>query len=152
VIISGRNDRRVSHAALNSVTGQRVQVGRAQQRGPDVAAFVTTLGEHTLGEQRQEDRPLLLVWDNAPAHQTKPVQVALEASGIEVGWLPCRSPDLNPCADVWRHLKRLIAANRVYPAVAERAERAVGWLTGLSGQQVLCDAGLQSSIFDWLLT
>lgn len=147
VVISGRNERRVIHGALNVVTGAWVHVVREQQRGPDVAAFVTALGE-----QRQEGRPLLLVWDNAPAHKTKPVQAALAATGIEVAWLPFRSPELNPCEDLWRHLKRLIAANRVYPAVAQLADRAMRWLEDLSAETVRRYAGLASSKFDWLST
>lgn len=80
------------------------------------------------------------------------VQEALAAAGVTVAWLPFRSPELNPCADLWRHLKRLIAANRVYPTVDELAERAVEWLTGLTAEQTRRLAGLLSSKFAWLST
>ena len=95
---------------------------------------------------------MLLVWDHAPAHTTKPVQAALEATGIEVAWLPFRSPELNPCEALWRHLKRLITANRVYPAVAQLADRAVRWLEDLARDTVLGYAGLHSSKFSRLPT
>ncbi len=147
VVISGRNDRRVIHGALNVASGERVRVVRTRQRGPDVAALV-----EVLGQQRQADRPLLLVWDNAPAHKTKPVQAALAATEIEVAWLPFRAPELNPCEDLWRHLKRVVAANRVYSTLDDLAEHAVTWLDDLSLDTVLCYTGLGSSKFNWLPT
>jgi transposase len=147
VIISGRNERRVVHGAINIRTGQQVQVVCTTQRGPDVAAFVVRLGQ-----ERQADQPLLLIWDNAPSHKTKPVQTALATAGIEVAWLPFRSPELNPCEDLWRHLKGVVAANRVYPVVQELADRAVAWLEGLTPACVLRYAGLTSSKFHWLPT
>jgi len=150
VVISGRNGRRVIHGALNVATGERVRVVRARQQGADVAAFIAELGERRAAVQAEA--PWLLVWDNAPAHKTKAVRAALETAGIEVAWLPFRAPELNPCEDLWRHLKRVIAANRVYPSLDELAERAVTWLTDLSGETILRLAGLRSSKFNWLGT
>ena len=95
--------------------------------------------------------PWLLIWDNAPAHKPTVVQQALAAAGVTAAWLPF-SPELNPCEELWRHLKRLIAANRVYPSVDELAERAVAWLTSLTPEETLRLAGLRSSKFSWLAT
>ncbi len=147
VVISGRNDRRVIHGAVHVVTGEQVQVVRARQRGPDVAVLV-----EALGQQRGPDQPLLLVWDNAPAHKPKPVHAALAATGVEVAWLPFRAPELNPGEDLWRHLKRVVAANRVYATLDEFAEHAVGWLDGLGVDTVRRYTGLCSSKFNWLPT
>src|SRR3712207_9260851 len=51
--------------------------------------------------------------------------------------LPFRSPELNPLEDLWRSLKAVVAANRVYGSVDELAERAVDYLDGLSEGDVL---------------
>ena len=149
-MISGRNQRRVLFGAINLATAERVELVRERHQGADSAAFVAALG--TKRAATADPGPWLLIWDNAPAHKPKVVQQALGAAGISVAWLPFRSPELNPCEDLWRHLKRLIAANRVYPTVDERAERAVAWLSGLSADQTFRLAGLRSSKFSWLPT
>jgi hypothetical protein len=59
---------------------------------------------------------------------------------------------LNPLEDLWRSLKAVVAANRVYKSVDELAERAVDYLDGLSEDDVLRLSGLLSSKFNWLPT
>jgi transposase len=77
----------------------------------------------------------LLIWDNAPPHQARVARGAAEALGIEIVKLPFRSPELNPLEDLWRSLKAVVAANRVYESVEELAERA--YLDGLTEDDVL---------------
>jgi transposase len=147
VVISGRNARRVVHGALNVRTGQLVRVARARNRGADCAALIEALaGCCPVGG------PHLLVWDNAPPHHTHVARDAASAAGITIGWLPFRSPELNPCEDLWRQLKRTVAANRAYADVDEQTARAMAWLDDRSGADNLQTSGLQSSKFDWLPT
>lgn len=150
VVISGRNSRRVLFGAINIATGERVDLIRERHQGADSVAFVAALGARRAAAE--DGTPWLLLWDNAPAHKPKAVQEALAAAGVTVAWLPFRSPELNPCEDLWRHLKRLIAANRVYPTIDDLAERAVQWFTGLTAEQTLRLAGITSSKFSWLFT
>jgi len=147
VVISGRNARRVLHGAMNIVTGQMVRVIRERGRGADSAALV-----EALAKQCPAGVPHLLIWDNAPPHHTHVARDAAAAAGITIGWLPYRSPELSGCEDVWRELKRVVAANRAYATVDELAERAVGWLDDHTPQELLRIAGLRSSKFDWLPT
>jgi transposase len=146
VVITGRNARRVVHGALNVATGEVVRLVRERNRGDDVAALAAALGAVRPGVRK------LFLWDNAPPHHTKVARNTAAAAGVELAWLPFRSPELNPCEDLWRHLKRTVAANRVYPTVDELAARAVAWLDGLTGEDVRRLAGLHSSKFDWLTT
>jgi len=146
VVISGRNARRVLHGALNVRTGELVCVAREHGRGEDAAAGVAALGAC------RPAVPKLLIWDNAPPHHTRLVRQTAEAAGIVLGWLPFRSPELNPCEDLWRRLKAVVAANRAYPSVDELAARATAWLDSLAPPDVLRYAGLCSSKFDWLPT
>jgi hypothetical protein len=60
--------------------------------------------------------------------------------------------EVGPDEDLWRHLKRVVAANRVYPTVDELAARALPWLDRLPGADVRRLAGLLSGKFDWLST
>jgi transposase len=126
VVISGRNARRVVHGALNAATGELVALIRERSRQDDCAAFVEALG------RVRPHVPKLLGWDNAPPHHPKRVQATATAANIHLVFLPFRSPELMPCEDLWRLAKAVVAANRVYQAVQEQAERAVAWLTTLS--------------------
>lgn len=146
VVISGRNARRVVHGALNAGTGALVRVVRERSRADDALAFVEALGRLRPGV------PKLLVWDNAPPHKPRRVREAAAGAGIEVAFLPVRAPELNPCEDLWRQLKAVVAANRAYPSVDELAERALAWLDGLPAADILRRTGLRSSKFDWLPT
>jgi transposase len=146
VVISGRNARRVLHGLLNVASGELVHLVRDRGRGPDCAAAVEALG------QRRPDVPKLLVWDNAPPHHTHAARDAAALAGVELAWLPFRSPELNPCEDLWRHLKATVAANRTYPSVDALAERASAWLDDLEAGQILSLTGLQARKFDWLPT
>jgi transposase len=117
-----------------------------------VTASVTLGLVEALGVCCPAGVPHLLVWDNAPPHHTHAARDAAAAAGVTIGWLPFRSPELNPCEDVWREMKRVVAANRAYADVDEQATRAVAWLDERSGEENLYTSGLQSSKFDWLPT
>jgi transposase len=146
VVISGRNARRVIHGMLNVASGEVVRLVRERGRGSDCAAALAVLG------QRRPTVPKLLVWDNAPPHHTHAARAAAALAAVELAWLPFRSPELNPCEDLWRHLKTTVAANRVYDSVDTLAEHAINWLDDLEPSRVLHLAGLQSRKFDWLPT
>jgi transposase len=146
VVVSGRNARRVVCGALNAATGEFVRVVRERSRADDVAAAVEALG------RRRPAVPKLLIWDNAPPHQPTRVKAAALAAGIELAFLPFRSPELMPLEGLWRGAKAVVAANRCYPTVDEAATRAVAWLDGLTAEERLRRCGLRSSKFDWLPT
>ena len=115
VAFSGKNSRRVLHGALNIGTGQLIRVVREQGRGADSAALVAALARETA-----------------------------EAVEIAIVPLPFCSPELMPCQDVWREIKRVVAANRAYADVDELAGHAVGWLDDFTPAELLRIAGLQS--------
>ncbi len=146
VTISGRNSRRVLHGAVNVVTGEVVRVVRERNRGADSAALIAALALRTAAGAS------LLVWDNAPPHHTRLARKTAEAMGITILPLPFRSPELMPCEDVWRPMKRVVAANRAYANVDELVQRGVAWLDDCSPDGLLRIAGLHSSKFDWLPT
>ena len=146
VVISGRNAQRVIHGALNTATGELVTVVQPRSRTAEMVATVETLG------QLRPDVPKLLVWDNAPAHHPKRVATAALLAGIELAFLPFRSPELMPLEDIWRGAKAVVAANRCYASVDEAAARTVAWLQNQSGEERLRRSGLRSSKFQWLPT
>ena len=50
--------------------------------------------------------------DRASAHTAARTQMLAAALGIRFLWLPKQAPELNAMDQLWRELKRLIAANR----------------------------------------
>jgi transposase len=146
VVISGRNARRVICGALNTATGDLVRVVRERSRTADVAALVEALG------RVRPDVPKLLVWDNAPPHQPRRVRTAALVAGIELAFLPFRSPELMPLEDLWRGAKAAVAANRCYASVDEAAARTAAWLDALTNAERLRRCGLRSPKFHWLST
>lgn len=146
VVISGRNAQRVIHGALNAATGEFVALAQPRGRTAEVVAAVEALG------RLRPDVPKLLVWDNAPAHHPKRVAAAALLAGIELAFLPFRSPELMPLEDLWRGAKAIVAANRCYASVDEAAARTVAWLADQTGEDRLRRCGLRSSKFQWLPT
>src|SRR5262249_7249801 len=122
VVITGRTGRRVLHGALNPATGELVDLVSERSRQDDGIAFIQRLGHVPPAG------PKLLSWDNAPPHHPKRVRAAAEAAHISIAWLPFRSPELNPLEDLWRLLKAVVAANRVYDTGDALAHHALSWL------------------------
>ena len=146
VVISGHNGRRVLHGALNAATGAFVHLLRERSRQDDCLAFVEALG------QVRPEVPKLLIWDNAPPHHPKRVLQAAERAQITIARLPFRAPELNPCEDLWRLMKAVVAANRPATSLDDLAQRAAAWLAALSPYDRLRCSGLLSSKFQWLST
>ena len=146
VVISGRNAQRVIWGAVNVVTGELVRLGRERARKADAVAFIEQLGQLRPGVAK------LLVWDHASPHQPTGVRQAAEAAHITRSFLPFRAPELNPCEDLWRLLKGVVAANRAYVGVEDLLARALAWLDALTSTEVLRRSRLASSKFNWLPT
>jgi hypothetical protein len=64
-------------------------------------------------------------------------------------WLPKQAPELNAMDQLWRELKRLIAANRQAESTDTLAANAAAWVLGLTPQQARRKAGISSKRF-WL--
>lgn len=149
VVITGRNGRRVIHGALNAQTGELVHLGRERSRQDDCIAFIEEFGKVRPGV------PKLLIWDNAPpplSHHPKRVLAAAAQAHITIAWLPFRAPELNPLEDLWRRLKAVVAANRVYDSLPALLQHALDWLDTHLPTALLVSSGLTSSKFDWLPT
>jgi len=90
-----------------------------------------------------------VVTDAARSH-TAPRTLALAAElGIRLLWLPKQWSELNAMDQLWKELKRAIAANRQYKTVDRQADWAERFILGLSPRQALTKAGILSGSF-WL--
>ena len=144
VPITGANAKRVLFGAINVRTGHRVVLTRKQAGGADARAFFTELRRR----YRQAGRIWLLL-DRAPAHtDAKTIALAAELK-IELVWLPKQRPELNGMDQLWKELKRLMAANRQAPDIEALAEEAAAWVLSMSAREALRKAGILAPTF-WL--
>ncbi|MBO0699696.1 MAG: IS630 family transposase [Zavarzinella sp.] len=143
VRITGRNAKRVVFGAINPRTGHRLVFRRFRQRQEDFQAFLRYL------RRRYPGRPLWLLLDKAPCHDAVRSQQLAARLGVVLLWLPKQCPELNAMDQLFKDLKRLIAANRQFPTIDEEADHAERWILALTAQQALRKASVLSHDF-WL--
>jgi hypothetical protein len=143
VPITGRNAKRVLFGVLNPRTGHRLVLGRFRQRQEDFQAFLRYLRPHYPG------RPIWLLLDQAPCHDAARSQDLARRLDIVLVELPKQCSELNAVDHLWRELKRLIAANRQFPAIDDEADQAERWFLGLTPCEALRKVGVLSGKY-WL--
>ena len=87
--------------------------------------------------------------DEDSSHTAEDSQDEADELGIELLWLPKRSPHLNPMDHLWRHGKEGMSANHQYPSIDGQVERFIDYLSDLFAYEVLKKAGIFSRDF-WL--
>jgi transposase len=143
VPITGRNAKRVLFAAINPHTGHRLVFRRLRQRQEDFQAVLRDL------RRRYPGRPLWLLLDKAPCHEAARSRQLAARLGIVLLWLPKQCPELNAMDQLFKDLKRLIAANRQFRTIDAEADFAERWILALTARQALRKASVLSDNF-WL--
>ena len=88
-----------------------------------------------LGRLLGGDAPVILIWDNLPAHHSIAMVawLAIQHAWIQVEYLPSYAPDLNPVEGLWANLKGVELANRACGSLEElaaAAEQGIGRVRG----------------------
>jgi transposase len=143
VPISGGNAKRVLFGTINIETGRRLFLACRRQRGIDFEDFL----EEVRGFYRGRHVALLL--DEDSSHTAEDSQGTADELGIELLWLPKRSPHLNPMDHLWRHGKEVMLANHQYASIDTQVDWFVAYLNNLSAYEALKKAGIFSKNF-WL--
>jgi DDE superfamily endonuclease len=143
VLLSGRNGRRVVFGAMNLRTGRRLLLPREHQRAADFQAFLRVVH----GSYRGWHVAMLL--DEDSSHTAKGSVRLADAFGIELLWLPKRSPELNPMDTLWGQAKDVVSADKQYATLGEQVERFIAYLEAQSPGWALKTAGVYSDNF-WL--
>lgn len=141
--ISGSNAKQVVFGTINICTGARLFLVRPPRKSIDFQAFLSLIHDRYRGWH------VALLLDLDSSHIAETSQDKADPFGIELLWLPKRSPHLNPMDHLWRHAKATISANRQYATIDESVERFICYLDGLSDYEALRKAGLLSPDF-WL--
>jgi transposase InsO family protein len=144
VPITGRNAKRVLFGAIDLQTARRVVLIRARAGQADAQAFL-----HALRRRYHGAGWLWLLTDRASAHTAPQTQALADRLRIRFMWLPRQAPELSPMDQLWRDLKRLIAANRQAASIEALAGDAAAWVLALTPQQAFRKAGMTSKHF-WL--
>ena len=143
VPISGSNAKRVLFRAINLETGRRLLLASQRQRGVDFEDFLEEIRYFYRG------RHVALLLDEDSSHTAEDSQDTADELGIELLWLPKRSPHLNPMDHLWRHGKEVLSANHQYASIDTQVDWFIAYLDGLSAYEALTKAGIFSKDF-WL--
>lgn len=123
------------YGVLDPHSGETFTAPYPKGRSDHTESFLDGLMERFEGE-------VVLVWDQASWHTSKAVErVVAGYDRLRVLLLPKRAPQENPVEDLWRALKRIVAANlaRGLDALKEACRR---FFEGLTRQDALRLAGL----------
>ena len=144
VSITGQNARCVLFGTINVRTARRtVYVGRGAG-AHEVRVFLSAL--------RKAYRRAGTIWllaDRASGHTAQATLALARELRIAFVWLPKQWPELNAMDQLWKELKRNVAANRQAASIEDLAERARQWVLNLTPAQARRKSGMASSKF-WL--
>lgn len=143
VPIGGRNAKQVAFGVINVRTGRRLFMARDNHRQESFQAFLDLIREH------YRSHPVAMVLDEERSHTAHASQALAGLRGIELLWLPKRSPHLNPMDHLWRHGKENICANWQYSNIDDEVESFFVYLHSLTPTEALRKAGILSGDF-WL--
>jgi transposase len=144
VPITGRNAKRVLFGAIDPQTARRVVVIRNRAGQADAQGFL-----RALRRRYRSSGWLWLLTDRASAHTAPQTQALADRLHIQFVWLPRQAPELSPMDQLWRDLKRLLAANRQAASIDTLAADAADWVLTLTPHQARRKAGMASKHF-WL--
>jgi hypothetical protein len=145
VVLSGRNARRTVLGAMNLRTGRRLLLPRERQRAADFQEFLRVVHHHYRGWH------VAMLLDEDPSHTAGGSVQLADRFGIDLLWLPKRSPQLNPMDTLWGQGKDVISADKQYGTIDEQVDRFLCYLETLSDREALRTAGVCSEDF-WLMS
>jgi transposase len=99
--------------AVNSQSGETVVLVKGHKRRQEIAEFLQALvDKHSTGT-------IYVAWDNATTHEDDEVEAVLRAAAgrLVLLYFPTYSPWLNPIEMLWRHFRREVTHNELFPTV-----------------------------------
>jgi transposase len=143
VPLSGQNARRTVFGSLNLRTGHALFLAQRHKRAANFQAFLKLIHGHYRGW------PVALLLDENSCHTAQSSLRLAHTLGIQLVWLPKRSPHLNPVEHLWREAKAVICANFQDASLDRQVSCFINYLQSLPTPQRLRKAGVLSKNF-WL--
>jgi transposase len=93
------------------------------------AAFLHQLRAH-------QPEPLIVIWDNGPAHSGDPLRAYLATPGLHLRLvrLPADSPDFNADEAIWNWIRAEVTANTCFGPAATVREHVGAFFRGLTNR------------------
>jgi transposase len=97
--------------------------------------------------------PLIVIWDNSPAHHGEALRTYLRTPRLDLRLvaLPAYSPDYNADELVWKWIREEVTANTGFGTAAKVAAAVGQWFTDITGrcEEVIrrCRSELQTAAF-----
>lgn len=84
--------------------------------------------------RQNHTEPLIVIWDNAPAHRGDPMRLYLGTPDLKLKLvaLPAYSPDFNPDEAIWRWTREHVTANTCLGTAAKVREALDNFFAGLA--------------------
>lgn len=142
VVISGGNAKRVVFGSL-SLTGHRLFLVRRHQRAHDFQEFLRLIHDH------YQAHSVTMLLDGDSSHTAHGSERLAMEFGIDLKWLPVRSPELNAIEDLWDKGKDAVCANHQYPDIETQTDSFLDYVAGLSDHEAQRISGLLSDDY-WL--
>jgi transposase len=129
------NAKKALYGALNPLTGETYIESYPKAKSDYTEPFIEGLLERIEGT-------VILVWDHASWHTSNQIKALIERyERLRVVLLPKRAPQENPLEDLWRHLKREVAAN-LQRRLDHLVDLAKQFFERMSNQEKMRKAGL----------
>jgi len=102
---------------------------------------------------QQYDGPLIVIWDNGPAHHGDAIRALLQTPELHLQLvaLPAYSPDYNPVEELWKWTRDEVTADTCFGTATKVAAAVTAFLNGLDAQaeevQQRCRSKLQTAAF-----
>lgn len=145
VPITGHNARRVLQGTINLDTAHRILMRHTNHKQENFGALLRRL------RHCYRQRPIWLLLDRDSSHTAGANRRLAGQLNIQLIWLPKQCSELNPMDQLWKELKKDMAANRQFQTIDEGVDHAVNWIQSLSRWQVFQKTGLFSEHY-WLRT
>lgn len=81
--------------------------------------------------------PLIVIWDNGPAHGGEPIRAYLATPGLHLRLvrLPAYSPDFNPDEHIWGWVRQEVTANTCFGTAAAVRAQVDAFFAGLAARR-----------------
>ena len=123
----GANQKKSVSGAIDIRTGTLIHHIFDRKRAVEFIEFL----EHVVAQYPTGKTHIIL--DNYGVHKARSVQAWLTSHPwVKPYFLPCYMPQLNPVEKVWRHMKAVVTANRLYGFMAALVDAVNAFFEQLS--------------------